>query len=156
MRPLIASCIALALSQTAVAAHSELSRDALAIIRRLDSAYVQAWLANDRPAVLSLFSDDAVIVPQNHEPITGLSDIAKFWWPVGSSTTVTSFHSTIAEAGGSGDFGFSRGTYDFTFEYKAGGQVQKLANRGNYLMLFRRTKETWKITHRMWSDLPRR
>ena len=134
-----------------------LSQSDTAAIRRVDTAYVDAWRSNDRASVLRLFAPDAVIVPQNRQPIVGHKDMSAFWWPEdGGKTTITSFKNDIVEVGGSGDLAFSRGTYAFTFDYEIGGDVKKFSNRGNYLMLFRREKDgEWRITHRMWSDLPR-
>jgi uncharacterized protein (TIGR02246 family) len=130
-----------------------LSQSDTAAIRRVDAAYVNAWLSNDKAAVLRLFARDAVIVPQNREPIAGHQDMSAFWWPEDGKTTVTSFKNDILETGGSGDLAFSRGTYAFTFDYEINGETRKFSNRGNYLMLFRREKGgEWRITHRMWSD----
>jgi uncharacterized protein (TIGR02246 family) len=154
--PILASLLAVLLPSTAFAQRGALSRNDLAIIRGLDDAYVDAWKSNDPTAVLSLFAPDSVIVPQNHAAIAGLRDIAAFWWPKGGKTTITSFDHTIVEAGGAGDFAFTRGTYQFTFDYESNGRMEKLANRGNYLMLMRRVDGVWRITHRMWADLPRK
>ncbi|HSP16682.1 MAG TPA: nuclear transport factor 2 family protein [Thermoanaerobaculia bacterium] len=151
-----ALCVATVFSLPAVAADAALSPADAAIVRALDSEYVSAWKANDRTAVLDLFTANAVILPQNHQAIGGLRNVAAFWWPAGARTTITSFDHTLLEIGGSGEFAFTRGTYRFTFDYEANGHTQKLANRGNYLMLMRRTNGVWKITHRMWADLPRK
>ena len=129
----------------------------LAAIKRVDQAYVDGWRANDRAKVLAVFAKDAVIVPDGRAAIAGHEAMSAFWWPNAGRTTVTSFENKIAEVGGNGDFAFTRGTYAFTFDWENAGKVEKLANRGNYVMLFRRDKDgVWKITHRMWSDLPRR
>jgi uncharacterized protein (TIGR02246 family) len=145
-----------ALLVLSVSVRADLREADAAAIRNLDRAYVEAWLANDRSRVVALFADDAVIVPQNRAPIEGMDAVAKFWWPAGGKTTITSFQNTIAEVGGSHDLAFSRGSYDFAFDYESGGSVQSLRNRGNYLMLYRRENGAWRITHRMWADLPRR
>ena len=122
-------------------------------VRDVDAAYVKAWLKNDQAAVLALFDPEAVIVPQNRGPIRGIDEMTKFWFPAGAKTTIESFENEIAEAGGSGDLAFTRGAYRFTFDYDG----KHYENRGNYVMLFRRGSDGgWKITHRMWSDLPRK
>ena len=134
-----------------------LSGSDLAAVKAADRAYVDAWRANDPARVLAVFAPDAVIVPSGRAAIAGKDAMSAFWFPAGGKTTVTSFENEILEAGGDGDFAFTRGTFRFTFDYEADGQVSKLANRGTYLMLFRRDAAgVWKITHRMWSDSPRR
>ncbi|HEX6178264.1 MAG TPA: hypothetical protein VF057_07885, partial [Thermoanaerobaculia bacterium] len=94
-----------------------LSADDLAAVRAVDAAYVSGWLKNDRDAIVSLLVEGAVIVPQNSPPITGLAKISDFWWPASGRTTVKTFENAIAEVGGCGDLAFSRGAFDFSFDW---------------------------------------
>ena len=125
-------------------------------VRAVNDAYVSAWLRNDPAAVLAVFWNDAVLIPQGRSPISGLDEVRRFWWPPGPPTTVTGFTHTTDEVGGSGSFAFARGSFVLDFEWEAEGKRNSQRNRGNYLMVFRRgpTGE-WRISHRMWSDLPR-
>jgi uncharacterized protein (TIGR02246 family) len=126
-------------------------------IRAINEAYAAAWRRNDAAAVRATLWPDAVLVPQGNPPVRGLEAIDRFWWPKGGpATTVTGFTVTVDEVGGSGNFGFARGSFVLDFSWEDRGKAVSRRNRGNYLMLFRRgAAGEWRISHRMWGDLPR-
>jgi uncharacterized protein (TIGR02246 family) len=126
-------------------------------VRAVDAAYAAAWVKNDPAAILATLWPDAVLVPPGRAPVVGVEEIRKFWWPAGGpKTTVTAFASTIAQVGGSGSTAWALGTYQFDFWWEADGKRTERRNRGNALMVLRRSPEgEWRISHRMWSDLPR-
>src|SRR5215213_5863746 len=134
----------------------KLSAADVAKVRAVSEAYAAAWLRNDPEAVLKLFSDDAVLIPQGRRPVEGIEAIKNFWWPAGGPrTTIKSFNITTDEVGGAGDVAFVRGTYQFSFSYEDKGQTIELTNTGNYMMIMRRQPDgSWRISHRMWGDLP--
>jgi uncharacterized protein (TIGR02246 family) len=126
-------------------------------VRALDAAYATAWVRNDPAAVLATLWPDAVLVPPGRAPIRGVEEIRQFWWPAdGPKTTVTTFESTVAQVGGSGPTAWALGTYQFDFWWETCGKRTERRNRGNALMVFRKSPEgEWRISHRMWSDFPR-
>lgn len=126
-------------------------------IRAVNESYAAGWRANDPDAVRATFWPDAVLIPQGSEPIRGMDAINRFWWPAGGpATTVTAFTVTTDEVGGSGATAFARGSFRLDFSYLDGGKKVERTNRGNYLMIFTRKKAgEWRISHRMWADLPR-
>jgi uncharacterized protein (TIGR02246 family) len=126
-------------------------------VRAVDAAYAAAWVKNDPAAILATLWPDAVLVPPGRAPVAGVEEIRKFWWPAGGpKTTVTTFESTIAQVGGSGSTAWALGTYQFDFWWEADGKRTERRNRGNALMIFRKSGDgEWRISHRMWSDLPR-
>jgi ketosteroid isomerase-like protein len=125
-------------------------------VRAVNDAYVSAWRKNDPAAVLATFWPDAVIVPQGGSAITGYDAIRRFWWPPGPPTKVTGFTHKTDEVGGSGSIAFTRGSFVLDFEWEADGNRKSQRNHGNYLMILRRGPSgEWRISHRMWSDLPR-
>jgi uncharacterized protein (TIGR02246 family) len=129
----------------------------VAKIRAVNEAYASAWLKNDRTAVLRIFSNDAVLIPQGNGPVQGIDAIEKFWWPVdGPRTTIKTFTITTEEIGGQGKLGYVRGTFRFTFSYEEKGKTRDQTNVGNYLMIMKRQPNgNWLISHRMWGDLTR-
>ena len=135
-----------------------LSAADVAKIRAVNEAYVAGWLRNEPQAVLDTFSGDAVLIPQGGRPVEGIAAIKKFWWPAdGPRTTIKTFTITTDETGGEGDIGYVRGTFQFSFSYEEGGQTRELTNKGNYLMIMKRQPDgAWRISHRMWGDLPRK
>lgn len=125
-------------------------------IRAVNEAYAAAWRRNDPAAVRATLSPDAVLIPQGNAPVRGLDAINRFWWPPsGPRTTVTGFTITTDEVGGGGTIGFVRGSFVLDFSWEEKGKTVSRRNRGNYFMLLARDDEgQWRISHRMWSDLP--
>jgi uncharacterized protein (TIGR02246 family) len=153
--------LALALTSESILAQGrseKLSEADLAKIRAVNEAYAAAWLKNDAEAVLNTLSETAVLIPQGNRPVEGIEAIKKFWWPAdGPRTTIKSFTISTDEVGGAGDVGYVRGTFQFSFSYEEKGKTSALTNAGNYLMIMRRQRDgSWRISHRMWGDLPRK
>jgi uncharacterized protein (TIGR02246 family) len=126
-------------------------------VRAVDAAYAGAWLKNEPAAVLATLWPDAVLVPPGRAPVVGVEEIRKFWWPAGGpKTTVTTFESAITQVGGGGSTAWALGTYQFDFWWEVDGKRTERRNRGNALMVFRKSTDgEWRISYRMWSDLPR-
>jgi len=122
-------------------------------IKAADHAYAAAWLTNDSEQVMATLTRDAVMVPSGMQGLEGPAEIRQFWWPEGSPpTTVTEFTLVQHEVGGHGDIGFVRGSFALGFEYDGNAY----SGGGQYLALLRRSRnDTWRISHRMWSDQPR-
>ena len=155
----VALTLSVALGVVSVRAESrKLSAADEAKVRAVSDAYAAAWLRNDPEAVLKLFTDDAVLIPQGSRPVEGIGAIRDFWWPAGGGrTTIKSFDITTDEVGGEGEVAFVRGTYRFSFSYEDKGKTTELTNTGNYMMIMRRQPDgSWRISHRMWGDLPRK
>jgi len=127
------------------------SRDELAEIRAADQAYATAWLTNDSEHVMATLAANAVIMPSGMPAIQGEQAIREFWWPEDSTpTNVTEFTLRQVEVGRDNFTGHVRGSFSLTFEY--GGEIY--SSEGEYLCLFKRTGDSWKISHRMWNDRP--
>ncbi len=133
----------------------KLSADDVAKIKAVNEAYVAAWLKNDSTAVMKTLAPNAVLIPQGSRAIEGMKAIKQFWWPSGGKTTVTGFTITMDEIGGEGELAYVRGTFRLSFTYEDGSNKLERTNNGNYLMIMKRqTDGAWRISHRMWGDLP--
>jgi len=154
-RRLVAATVLFALSGIGLAGSNALDPTDERKVRAVTDTYVFAWRKNEPSAVLAVFWPDAVLIPQGRAAIRGFDAIRAFWWPAGSPTTVTGFTHTTDEAGGSGSFAFTRGSFVLDFEWESDGKRKRQRNRGNYVMLLRRGPAgEWRISHRMWADLP--
>ncbi len=157
MKLLLSAAFALVLSATSCASipRAPLSQAELSAIRRLEEAYVSAWVRNDSAAVMATLSSDAVIMPGRLPPIAGIAAIRAFWFPPGPPTTVLSYRTEIVELDGVGDLAYVRGRGDLTFAFAGpGGARTERRNRSVFLMIARREPDgTWKIARRMWSDM---
>lgn len=133
----------------------KLSADDAVKIKAVNEAYVLAWLKNDSAAVMKTLAPDAVLIPQGSRAIEGMKAIKQFWWPSGGKTTVTAFTITTEQIGGEGDVAYVRGTFTLSFIYEDGSNKLERTNNGNYLMIMKRQADgAWRISHRMWGDLP--
>ncbi|MGH7597855.1 MAG: YybH family protein [bacterium] len=124
-------------------------------IKAVNEAYVSAWLKNDATAVMKTLAPNAVLIPQGSRAIEGMKAIKQFWWPSGGKTTVTAFTITTDEVNGENEVAYIRGTFKLSFTYEDGSNKIERTNNGNYLMIMKRQADgTWRISHRMWGDLP--
>jgi ketosteroid isomerase-like protein len=127
------------------------------VITGLDTAQVAAIrTARDRQLrliraadwnslVRELYTDDAVVMPSNTEPLDTPAKIRKYCedFPKLESISITN-----VEIDGRADLAWERGR----FELKASG----VTDRGSHLTLWRRQSDgTWRIFRDIWhSDLP--
>lgn len=128
-----------------------------AAILAVDSAFVDAWLADDTTKVLGLFSSDAVLMPPGMSPLRGLDAIRAYWWPSdGSRTRITSFKRVVEEVGGGGGFAFVRGagTVGWTYTKRGGSPVTQTSRSSDFMLYARDATGKWRITRQIWSVLP--
>lgn len=125
-------------------------------IRRLDSAFVSAWLRDDTAAVLRTFSSDAVLLPPNANPVAGLKAIKAYWWPEdGSHTKITSFERQIVEIAGSRELAFVRGTAKLGWIYEKDNKKSSQTSRSTDLLIVAPDSAgKWHVIRQMWSTLP--
>jgi ketosteroid isomerase-like protein len=121
-----------------------------AAVRAICQQFNAAWLAGNSDAVLALYAPDAVLIPHHgDEPVAGKESIRMFWFnPDYPPTKVLKMENTIVEADGSGDMAFVRGIGYLEYEY----QNQRYSNRGNFLQIFKRGSNGWKIFRHIWND----
>ena len=121
-----------------------------AAVRAICQQFNIAWLAGNSDDVLALYTPDAVLIPHHGEkPIAGKENIRQYWFnPEYPPTRVLKMENTIAEAEGSGDMAFVRGTGYLEYEF----QHQRYSNRGNFVQIFKRSSNGWKIFRHIWND----
>ena len=151
----------LAISMTAACGGSEPSPGALTPgdqteIRRLDSVFVQAWLRDDTTAALSVFAPDAILLPPNSQPVTGLAAIRAYWWPTdGSKTVITKFTREIDEISGTRNLAIVRGRSELGWTYTRDGKSSSQTGRSASIAVLRRdTTGAWAVTRQIWNSTP--
>ncbi len=136
-------------------ARCHLSDGEKAAVGAAAQGYIDAWIANDKDAVLALLSDTVVMIPHHGAPVrTGKDKVAEWWFPGGAVTApILTYDRVTHEIDGCGELAFARGRLnELTYEYQ--GQVFRQAD-GNFLTLFRKTDQgDWLITHHIWNDPP--
>jgi uncharacterized protein (TIGR02246 family) len=125
-------------------------------IRDITNAYIAAWIAGDADAVMALFTDDPVIIPNQRNPIEGDAAIRAYWWPDdGTTTTITRYVIDLDEINGSGDIAYTRGHAELAFTYEADGTSSNFVSRSVSMSVLKKQADgSWKIARRMWTSLP--
>lgn len=127
----------------------------IAAVRTLNQAYPSALVADDAPAAMELFTEDAVLLPHHGAPtIEGKAAIHQHLWPDnGPAVTVSAFTMVPVEIDGCAPFAYSRGTFSITFTVESDGTRKTFSNNGNYLMIYRKEGDaSWHIARYIWND----
>ncbi len=150
----LSSCV-LGLLAACSATRPPLSEADVSAIRTVLEAYATGWHAEDpERAILSLFEDDAVLLPHHGAPqVEGKENIRRHFWPAGlTGFRVNSYEFEVMEIAGEAGLAYSRGRYAISFSFEEAGERRTLNNEGNYLMLFRKSGGDWKIARYIWND----
>jgi uncharacterized protein (TIGR02246 family) len=117
-----------------------------AAIEDLDRAFSAAFERNDTLVISSLYTDDAMLLPPNHEPVMGRDSITAYWAPL-LTPAMKTLHLETAEVGGSGDDVYEVGNYTML------ASDGSTADRGKYLVLLKRQSDGgWRLYRDMWSS----
>lgn len=121
----------------------------------LDQAYANEWIEGDADGVMSLFTEDATLVPHHgDEPIKGHEAIRNFWFnPDYPPTVVPEWTRKANEVFISGDVGVVRGTARLVWEYEG---IRTTIPNGNYVLIAVRIDNGWRIRMLTWNDDPRK
>ena len=119
-------------------------------IRSKVADFDKAMLAADVPAIVSVYTEDAVIYPPNVPEVRGRAAIQKFFE---GSPKMSVFKQTVTEVGGSGDLAYPLGTYETTVTPP--GAKAPMQDRGKVLSVWQRQPDgSWRAARVMWnSDL---
>ena len=130
--------------------------DQTAIGAKIDSvntAYIGAVTARDTALLVSLYADDAHMMPANMARADGHDAIRKGWVEVlsmpGLDLKFVSNSKTVSEAG---DMVVDLGTYTFTAN---GPKGKPMTDKGKYVTVFKKVNGEWKIfVDTFNSDMP--
>ena len=123
-------------------------------IKELREEYNAAVEAGDVARVISLFADEAVLMPPNEPPATGKEATRSWYETLFEQFNVEPFTSSAEEVEVTDDWAFDRGTYSITLTPKAGGEPAE--DSGKFIAIFQRqTDGSWKVARGIWnSDNP--
>lgn len=121
------------------------SRDEdLQAIQQLAAEWRSAWLAGDVEAILRLYADDPVLMPQGQGVVRGKEAIRPMYEAVLGEVMIQS-ESTLMEVEVAGDWGYFWSTYTLSATPKAGGAP--IESEGKSLFVVKRQPGgAWKIT----------
>ncbi len=152
----IASIVAALFICAAAGCAQRSDQTADAALRALDDAYVEAWRIQDpaeqEKAVLSLFDNDAVIMPGGGvQPEAGVDSLQNFWFPEGQPPKqVSHFTHEIDQIEASESLAVVAGRFTLSFTYEG----QSYGQAGNYLFVAGKNGDTWRIKRMIWNDQP--
>ncbi len=118
-------------------------RNDVRAIMQLAADWRSGWLAGDADALLSLYADQPVLMPQGHPAIVGKAAIRSIYRAVLKEVVIKS-KGTLREVGVSGDWGYFWSTYTLTATPKGGGKPVR--SKGKSVFIVKRdTRGAWKI-----------
>lgn len=104
--------------------------------------YVEASNQGDADALASLYADDAVLLPPDHEPVRGRAAIGDFW----RQGTDEGLEVTTLTVEVDGDLGYLVGRYHLP------ATDEEPADSGKYVMCLKRQRDgAWKVTADIWN-----
>jgi uncharacterized protein (TIGR02246 family) len=122
---------------------SQLSEADVQAIQAVSDRFQQHLVARNADSLASLYTEDAVVMPPNHPPVTGRNSIRQ--WQAGFPP-VAGFTLNNEKIEGAGDLAYVRGRYVMTV---AGAP----ADSGKYLEIRRRQPDgSWRIAVDMFSS----
>jgi uncharacterized protein (TIGR02246 family) len=117
-----------------------------AAVEDVDRAFSAAFDRDDTLVISSLYTEDAVLLPPNHEPVVGRDSIAAYWAPL-LSPALKSLHLETTEVGGAQDAIYETG--NFTLIAEDGST----ADRGKYIVLMKRQSDGgWRVYRDIWNS----
>ncbi len=115
--------------------------------------YLKAVLAGDVPRIVSMYREDAIVMPQGSTSLRGKAAIEQFYRGMcGGPAKITAFTFDHFEARVTGDSAYDVGTYKMTM---AAGPGRSMTDVGKYNVILKRAGSDWKIAYLIFnSDLP--
>lgn len=140
--------VAVALLACQPAAPAGLSAADQAAIRAADDAAAQHIIAKDWAGWAGDFTEDAILMPPNGDPVMGPAGI-KAW--AEAFPPFTDFKVTLEEVEGRGDLAYGRGTYSMVISPP--GAPAPIPDHGKYLAIYRKQADgSWKASRDIFNS----
>jgi ketosteroid isomerase-like protein len=112
-----------------------------ASIRALTDRFVQQMLAGNFDGLVTLYTENAVLMPPHHPAVQGRAAIQAF---LGSFPRISSFSTTVHEIDGRADLAYVRGSYSMTLH--PDGAPGPVEEQGKFLEIRRRQPDgSWPL-----------
>ena len=117
-------------------------------IRTRIADFDKAMLAADVPAIVSAYTDDAVLLPPNAPMVRGRAAIQKFFEGL---PKITEFKQSAVEIEGQGDLAYPWGTFETSM--LPPGAKAPIKDKGKVLAVWRKqTDGSWLASRVSWSS----
>jgi uncharacterized protein (TIGR02246 family) len=122
-----------------------------AAIRKLDREFSAAYERGDASAMTDMYTDDAVLFPEQSAAIKGREAIRQHW-TLGPGQQITRHLITPTEITVDGRHAYDHGVFEISGvrDGKAWGPF-----RGKYVVVWRREKAGWRMVLDMWNSGPK-
>ncbi len=117
--------------------------DDIRAIRQLAADWRAGWLAGDADALLALYAEEPVLMPQGQPAIVGKDAIRSIYQTVLKEVEIKS-KGALMEVEASGDWGYFWSSYTLTATPKAGGKPIKGGGKSVFIVK-RESRGAWKI-----------
>jgi uncharacterized protein (TIGR02246 family) len=125
------------------------SADAEAI-RRINQQYIELHPEGEVDRLMTLYTDDALLMPPGSPPLEGLEEIRAHWSDFFDDWEVLEATSIIDEVILSEDWAYARGHYSETLRAK--DSDARVVDSGSFSGIWRRQRDgSWKIARDMWN-----
>jgi ketosteroid isomerase-like protein len=113
---------------------------------------LEASLSGDLEPMVSLFAEDAVVMPMNDTTLYGKSEVKAWWEEYFQYFNITSSVETERAVTYAGDLAFDRNAFSISIVPKQRGP--KIKDDVRSLVVWKRGPDgSWKISHQMWNSV---
>jgi len=140
----------------AIPAKQNTSHDAaMAAIQKLHETDMAAAKIHDINTLITLMTDDCILLPPGQEPIRGRDAIWKFMQeqlPENQKYEITEYVQHFEEVKIIGDWAYEWATFNGTYHLKSGGPDMHERSR-LFRILRRQLDGSWKVARAIWHEL---
>jgi uncharacterized protein (TIGR02246 family) len=128
-------------------------------ITEMRNVWAKAFEDRDLNAMLSLYADNAAVLPPSGEFVTGQEKITAFFEQIFDSALGLTIRLDSQRSGSSGDLGYDAGVYEETIRRSDGGllavgSTRETIRHGAYMVVARRTAGKWLIVQQALTEVP--
>jgi uncharacterized protein (TIGR02246 family) len=128
----------------------------MAAIQKLHETDMAAAKIHDIKTLITLMTDDCILLPPGQEPIRGREAIWKFMQeqlPENQKYEITEYVQHFEEVKIIGEWAYEWATFHGTYHLKSGGPDLHERSR-LFRILHRQPDGSWKVTRAIWHELP--
>jgi len=122
-------------------------------MKQLEADFLKASMERGSAGYMSFYSEDAVELPNDSDAVVGKAAIAKGMGFLDDKNNRLTWSPVSAGLSGSGDLGYTWGTYEFCSKLKDGSET---VEHGKYMTLWKKQPDgSWKVAVDMGNSGPK-